>query len=66
MTDTPAAAPASFSAHLQVVPLPGDAYLLVFDQWEGPRPGQGVLDGIKQQTGARGVIAVDGTIYIDC
>lgn len=55
-----------FNARLQVLPLVGESFGLIFDQWEGPAlpPDQATL--IKNQTGAKAVLFFRGIIDIGC
>ena len=45
-----------FAARLQVLTLSGDAFALIFDQWDGPRLTDSAIKSIKAETGARGVL----------
>jgi hypothetical protein len=54
-----------YSGRVQVLNLPGDVFVLVFDRWDGPAPTQPQRDAIKKETGARGVLFFDGDIEID-
>jgi hypothetical protein len=66
MTETPKATHTEFSARLQVLPLTGDSYVLIFDQHEGPALPPDQAKRIRDDTGAKAVLFFRGIIDIGC
>lgn len=55
-----------FSARLQVLPLVGESFVLIFDQQEGPPLPTEQAKRIKDETGAKAVLSFRGIIDIGC
>lgn len=67
MTDKPQnVSRGDFSARLQVLPLVGESFVLIFDQGEGTALSPDQAKRIKEDTGAKAVLIFRGTIDIGC
>lgn len=55
----------AYSGRLQLLYLPDDTFVVVFDRWRGPKLDTVGVDMVKKATGARGVLFFEGEIDIE-